>query len=480
MKPLKIILVTEDAGTQHLGIMHLVSVLKNNNFNNVEVVQAIPELLLSKINDNERTIIGYSTFTVLFQYYFELNKYLKKHKEFFAVFGGSHPTFYPDIINLEGIDGICIGEGEFALLDFVRAYEKGGDITNIKNWHVKLDNKIYKNPVRPLVKNMDELPYPDRSYYSNSRPTFMSSRGCPYKCSYCFNSAFNKIYDNKNIIRRRTVPNLISEIKQVIKSNNTDFIKFEDDIFIMSKPWLREFSKMYKEQINIPFICYVRANLVDEEVIKLLKHAGCHSVAMGIEAGNEKVRKEILFRDITNETMISACHQFRAVGIKVRTYNIVGIGGTTLSNDFETLQLNRQCKPHHASCFLMVPYPGTVINDRAKKQGQFDDDFSESLKVNRKLQIDINDKKYKRKVQNFHKLFPLAVEFSIINLLLKILICIPNNRFFDRSYDIWNRYCYNFRILPSSLRSFKRYRRLFRVSFNNSEKYLKQLKKESA
>ena len=128
----------------------------------------------------------------------------------------------------------------------------------------------------------------------------MISRGCPYKCTYCFNHSYNKLYKgNGPLMSRLSVDRLIAELKELKESYPTQFIKFYDDIFVLKDDeWLDEFAEKFPKEIGLPFHCLMRANLLTESILKKLKQSGMASISMSIESGNAHIRDDILKRNM--------------------------------------------------------------------------------------------------------------------------------------------------------------------------------------
>jgi radical SAM superfamily enzyme YgiQ (UPF0313 family) len=248
-------------------------------------------------------ILAYSAHTGFHVAMVELNRKLKKRYNFYSIFGGPHATYSPEIIEEDGIDAVCRGEGFEALPEFVNKLEKGEDITKVQNFWVKVDKKIYQNSHRPLIKNLDDLPFLDRSLYNKYKEyrwtktaSIMTSIGCPYKCTYCFNHLNHKMrLKGDRIVRQRSVDNVIEEIKQVRKRYpNIEYITFRDDIFIQNTKWAKEFAEKYPREVGLPFHALMRPELITEEIGDYLKKAGVHYVGTAVESGNDYLRNVIL------------------------------------------------------------------------------------------------------------------------------------------------------------------------------------------
>ena len=450
-------LLVEFSNYEPLGILYLSSSLKKYghttyfaNSTWVEVLKAIKEF--------KPHIVAYSVTTGMHKELLELNRRLKKVSPFFALFGGPHTTFFPETIEEEGVDGICIGEGEGAIVDLANRMEKKEGISSIENLWIKQDGEIFRNPVRRLVEDLDSIPFPDRELiydrFKDSRDSkikfFISNRGCPFKCTYCFNHYLHGIYRGKGkIVRIRSVDNLIKEIAQIKQKYALGFLKFVNDIFFFHDEWIREFAEKYPKEIGLPFYAIVRANMITPERVRYLKKAGCHSVAMGVESGNEEIRKELLKRKMSSEQIIEACKMIRSGGIRIFTQNMIGLPTESLENAFETLELNKKCKPDYAWVSLYSPYPNTILGEKAKDMGLFDGDVdSFSFTYHLGSPMNIPDKK---EIENLQKLFALAVEFPWITRPVKFFIRLPITSLTDMVRKIWKGYAFKFRIFPVKL-----------------------------
>jgi len=361
------------------------------------------------------------------------------------------------MIEEEGVDGVCIGEGEHAMLDLVTHLAEGKPVTGIQNWWVKDNGTIHRNPLRPLIESLDELPVPDHDVFLDAmigpplQAIVITSRGCPHKCTYCFNHIYHELYRGKGpLVRRRSVGHVMRELRR-IKATNCRFIRFNDDMFILSRDWIEEFSEAYREQIGLPFSCLVRANCVTQETVSLLKRAGCYRIMMGVEAGNDHVRREILKRDMSDETILEAARIVRQAGLRLVTANLAAIPGGSLEADWETVRLNARCRPNFASVSLLQPYPRTKIYQYAEENGLVDAQqltaigasFGFGFTSPLKLQPE-----EKARMENLQKFFFIAVRFPWLVPLVRRLIRLPPNRLFVIIYLLSVNYGMHFVEVP--------------------------------
>jgi anaerobic magnesium-protoporphyrin IX monomethyl ester cyclase len=433
-----------------LGIMYVASVLKTHG-HDVKLFATSRKKWLSQLRDYQPKVVAYSVISGSHNEYLRINNLIKNNLNAFSVFGGPHTTFFPETINHENVDAICIGEGEQAMLDLVTGLESGSDISKIENLWVKDNGFVHRNPVRALNENLDKLPFPDRELIygldrylrENKVKRFISNRGCPFNCTYCFNRAYKEIYKGNKIIRWRSVENLIDEIDEVKRKYPLGLVRFIDDIFILPPVgWLEDFRDLYRRKIRLPFVCNLQVKTVTEEKVRLIKEAGCSAVYMAIEAGNDLMRNKLLERRMTKQDIIKSFDLVHKYGIPVGAENILGLPGGSLETDMETVELNIKCKVDNPISTIFQPYPKTKLGEYALERGYFNGDFSlldESYF--RTSQLKFISRSEKRKIENLHKFFGLAVNFPSFLPLIKILIKLPPNRIFGLIHRIWDSYC---------------------------------------
>lgn len=269
--------------------------------------------LLTEINPD---IIGISLRSSFYRLFIELSKEIKKRTPSLLVAGGMHPTISPEEC-ITHADIVCIGEGGEAFAELCKKFASKEGLQQIKNLWIKINGEIIKNDIRPLI-TLDKVPFIDygseNKYYIDAEPLdmsiydIMSTRGCPFSCTYCSTNTLRSIFHGKGpYIRRRSVDDVIEELKNAKNTfKEIKQIRFQDDVFTFDKNWLKEFSIKYKHHINIPFMCYIHSSMIDEEILQMLTDCGCVAVAMGIQSGSERIRKKIFNRNVTNDEILKA------------------------------------------------------------------------------------------------------------------------------------------------------------------------------
>jgi radical SAM superfamily enzyme YgiQ (UPF0313 family) len=452
-----ILFLVNDYLTQPLGVAYLSGVLQQaGHRTEVAALRDVPrqKLLLQEFTPH---ILCLSLVTGQHSFFLRTAQQIKhNYPHLLILAGGPHPTFYPEFIYEEGIDALCRGEGELSLPSMVDVLAAKGRLPeHLPNWWIKLPSKsVVRNDVGPLIENLDILPYPDRDVFDRAqrgvrRRTIyvMTSRGCPYRCSYCFNHAYNKLYHGKDqVYRQRSVTNLVGELTLLKQKYPLQIIVFQDDTFNLNRAWLKEFANRYPQEIGIPFHCHLRADLLDDAITEMLKHAGCFSVKLGLESAREHIRNGILNRAMSLEEFENACRLLHKHGIRFATENILAIPGSSLDDDCFTYEINCQVKPHHSFATLMQAYPRTDIATYAIKHGfvnsqphVFPHTFYHDSSIN------LEDKERRGRLR---ALFALGVSFGLPVSVVRRLTAYHLRMLYECIDKVWKGYCLRFRIYP--------------------------------
>ncbi|MBK8944284.1 MAG: B12-binding domain-containing radical SAM protein [Ignavibacteriae bacterium] len=408
------------------GLGYISAVLKNNGFN----VKYFPiwdfndlEKFFNNIVDDNPAIIGFSATSSQFPYLKEIAKKIKTFSNSFLICGGAHTTLQPEsITQIPELDAISIGEGEYAMLDLANTIQNKTDFTQIKNLWVRYKNEIIKNPVRPLIENLNSLPFPDKESLdyqkildiSNGNNRFIFSRGCTFKCSYCSNEALSSVYPNKNKYYRFMDPELaIEQIKIDQAKFNFNKITFDDDTISLNKKWFFTFFEMYKKNFSYPFRCNLRIETVNEDIIKLLKEAGAKNIGIGLEHGNEEFRRKVLNRKMTNEQIKNVFNLVNKYKISHDDFIMVGFPEENRKLFFDTVKLAREVgakgKPS-----IFQPYPSTDLANVCETNNWLPD--KEIYKERYEAVIDFPEFK-KEDIQLSSEIFQFLVKYKFLPLL---------------------------------------------------------------
>lgn len=373
-------------GWYHEGIAQLSSILESKGWEVSLVHLTTPvtkEEFIKELEQKDPSIIGFSIRTGVKEYGKDLVNWANE-VDAFKLVGSYHASLWPEeVISWEGVDAICIGEGEKPMMQFIETIENGKDINKIGSFWIKQKNgEIIKNEVQPLLNDLNTLPLPKFEIFDFNKlaPSQIKSavvvltRGCPYQCAYCWNNFARNLYPNKNeYIRARSPENCIKYIKKLFSVYpDVKFFRFQDDLWPFHNDWFEKFSKLYIEEIHTPFECHLRANLLTEEIIKQLKSMQCAGVYLGVESGNDNIRNNILKRFMSDKVLITAFLTSKKYGIKTHAYNIVGMPHETMKTVLDTVKLNGRLQPTDMFFPVFFPYAGTDLYKIAVESGYYD------------------------------------------------------------------------------------------------------------
>ena len=277
---MKILFIYPNLGqplTIHHGIASLSGKLKNDGHDTgLLIIHEKPySHYRNEIKDFDPDIVCFSIVSNYWEISCKLAAAIKKdfNKKIFA--GGMHCSLFPDSFTVEtAFDGICRGEGDEALSELVVKLENNEQYHHVRNFWFKQNGQILKNEIRPLIQDLDVLPFPDYQIFringDDRTHRFIFSRGCPYNCSYCSNKAYKDVIKGKGrTIRFRSVGKAMDEIEDSMHDRNIQTLIFDDDCFNKDKGWFQDFTREYKNR-NLPkFRCNTRPELCSENDIRL-------------------------------------------------------------------------------------------------------------------------------------------------------------------------------------------------------------------
>lgn len=481
---MKILYVTQDVDfCNPLGLMQIAGISKHRGDQNYLAVLS-KENLLDKISEVKPDIVAYGGCTGEHKFYVEANKKLKSSnfKDIFTIMGGPHATFFPEVLDEAELDAIYIGEGDLGYPEFLEQFDKGGDLSNLENIVVR-EGKL--KGLKPLVQELDSLPFPDRElFYKNSQlrgeqppvMNFMATRGCPHKCTYCFNHAFKKMYPHQKYIRRRSNDNLIEEILNAKSKINFKFVRFVDDVFVLKEDnAFKEFCKKYPKKIGLPFYSIMRFDAITPSIAESLKEAGCKVAFMSIESTNLRIRKDVLKRDMANEQIIQGNRYCRERGITVIAYTMLGLPTSTLEDDINAVDFSIKANVAVPEFPVYQPLPKTELFEICKAKDFFDEKEISSYGFTKRSILNCFTDKEKNAQINISTLGPLAVKHPYLrNLIMNHLIYFKYNSLFKKIYALDKFVTYHskvYRMNYSMKERFKIFKKAFKMEkIRRSEK----------
>jgi anaerobic magnesium-protoporphyrin IX monomethyl ester cyclase len=424
---------------EYLGVMYLSASLKEaGHSSEAFILERSEDDLARQVLDFHPDLVAFSCTTGVHHWAEDFAEKIKRRRRVLTVFGGPHPTFFPNMIEHPPVDVVCRGEGEQAIVEMANRVDAGEPVHDILNCSFKLNGKFISNELRPLIADLDSIPNPDRmiyrskySYLRKTQAAFMAGRGCPHRCTFCFNHSLQHMYRGLgSFVRFRNPEKVVDEIVRVAGQSNVKTVYLQDDTLFLNKRWLAQFAGLYGKRVRLPMLCLVRADQVSEESIAALRRAGLKNVFFGIECGDEAIRNGLLKKGITDEDVYRTARLLRKYSIRFRTYNMVGLPNETMEQALRTVRLNAEIRTDFPWCSIFRPFPGTELGRFVEQQGlltrppeeaQQPSFFKDSM-----VRSDNSEK-----LANLQKLFYYGVKFPWLIPLIKRLVRLPSNRLFD-------------------------------------------------
>lgn len=380
---MKICFVQEKA-MAYFGVMSIAGYLKKTAHKVSVVIDSLETDTVSELKRSAPDIIGISVLSSEHEWLIEICKKIKSSlPETPIIIGGVHAIMYPEILSETEADYLCNCEGETVLENLLSVLSENNDAESI----YAIPGLVYRKGGgapgelvhNPMPKLLSIIEWEDESFmYYDRYPIlakdgmkqFMSMRGCPHNCHFCYNSLIKSRFKGQGKYFRRKQPELfVNEIKWVVDRYGAKFVSILDDLFTFDKNWLAEFTDLYKKKVGIQYLCQVRADRVDEEIVAMLKDSGCFTACIGLETGNEEIRKNVLNKHISNEQLFYAAGLLKKYNINLKTGNMFGIPGETVEQAFETIDLNVKIGTKFFGSAMLLPFPGTGVEKIALEIG---------------------------------------------------------------------------------------------------------------
>lgn len=413
------------------------------------------------VSEVEPGFIGVGLMSVEYFRARELTQYLKQNfASIPVIWGGVHPTIAPETC-LDDADYVCVGEGERTILDFANAIERNEDVRGINNLCYRENGEIRRNPLYPYIEDLDEVPSYDHiatngflqvgnghivsltpevfrrhARYNGVFYSVMSTRGCPFSCTYCCNNFFARLYETKRL-RRRSVAHVIAELEKAVRDNPwLEYINFQDDCFLArGEASLAEFCALYKERVGKPFVVRSIPTYITREKTKALKDAGLAWINLGLQSGSDRVVEEVYKRKSKQADFLEAAHI-------IREFEVAAFYDVILDNPFEYEEdhletvktLIKAPKPFYTQFFSLSLYLGTELYERAREEcpEQMEDSRRKQILVYNRSVINnlvrlatFLDEKWMNRIVDLYRQDPaglwLKINLSVANLLSFIL-----------------------------------------------------------
>ncbi len=374
------------------GLCYLAAVTRQQGFTTSIVDAQALNLDLQEtvqvVLDNSPDYVGITITTQLISSAVVVARELKRLKpEIKIIVGGAHVTALPEstIRDNECFDFAVFGEGERTLSQLLEALEEGRDLEPVAGLVMrKSSGDVFASGPRPVIKNLDELPYPAfdllpslRKYYRVSTQSvnrlpalsLITSRGCPGKCTFCDTTVHGHV-------PRAHSARYVAELMTILsKDYGAKSIFFDDDNFLIYKPRLRELIGILEErELDLTWSCMGRVDMVDLETLKIARSGGCWQVMYGIETGSQEIL-DFYRKNIRLEQVDRALKMTKQAGLKTKGFFMFGNPRETTDTLRNTIDFIQRLPLDDVSISFFTPFPGSEIYDEVDRYGEFDKDW---------------------------------------------------------------------------------------------------------
>lgn len=329
--------------------------------------------VVRRVQDAAPSILGLSLATRQWLRAREVVGALRRAIDVPVIAGGLHPSFAPEaVLAAPGFDYVCLGEGEEAMGDLLRALEAGrpprAGIANI--WAKGGARPALRPPLSPL----DAIPFAARDLLDEQHGVLRmtTQRGCPFPCTHCAARLYDELYRGA-YGRRRSPENVVAELTALQRRGQVSYVIFLDDTFTLHHPWVRAYSRLHGERVGVSFSIHARAETVSPRLLEVLAAAGCKHVVYGVESGSERIRRDVLRRPVNDQRLVEVFRWTRQLGIIVTANYMLGIPGETRADVEATLALHDRLAPDDFGYFVYYPYPGTRLFELCQERGYLPD-----------------------------------------------------------------------------------------------------------
>lgn len=374
-------------GINH-GIASLSGVLKAHGHETdlvhvCEQLWPIPsvEQVKARVREFRPELIAHSVMSQQYAWSVETAEALRAEFGIPQVVGGVHVTMVPEEVVREAhFEFVCLGEGEYALLELVRRLEAGEDTTSVPNVRIPArfspNGSDVANPVAPFP-DLESLPRKDYELFDLDHITrvkkgwmgMLTSRGCPYKCTYCFNKEIVDRYIEdggakrpKEYLRHYPPSRVIRELKELKETHpHISTVIFDDDLFTLNRQYVAEFAEAYKNSgLDLPYVVNAHVQQFTEDTARQLKESGCMIVKYGLESGSERIRREILWRFMSNDAIERAFAAAHKHDLHTSAFVMFGLPTESREEIMETVRLCARIKMGRFRWAIFFPFPGTA------------------------------------------------------------------------------------------------------------------------
>ena len=338
-------------------------------------------------------IVGISVLSVKVAGAFKIARMCKEiNTDLVVIVGADHPTVFPSVtLENHDIDIVVRGEGERTIAELVQVLEKDNGhqgIERVAGISYRPNGRVVHNPDRPLISNLDTIPLPRleslvqlKTYRPVDFGAIMSSRGCPYRCTFC---GVHNVWSRK--VRFRSIPNVMNEIIFLKERYGTDYFSFRDASFTLKKERIMLLcDELIRRNLNIRWECLTRIDLMDEPLLQKMKKAGCFTIRIGIESGDSTILNT-LGKQIDLNKVKKVAGLLNRMGFYWSTYFMFGTPLETRQSIQRTLNFIKEIDPPFVTLSRFAPIPGSKMYSELEKDSLVGPHIDWSLENNQRIE----------------------------------------------------------------------------------------------
>tara|TARA_B100000686_G_scaffold354960_1_gene468519 strand:+ start:6809 stop:8278 length:1470 start_codon:yes stop_codon:yes gene_type:complete len=365
-----------------LGVLALATAVRNTGKHEVSALDCQPrQLTYEKLEmffiENQFDVVGITAMTfTLIDVMLAAEIVKKTQPDCKVVLGGAHVHIYPEeTIQLKNIDFLVQGEGEIAVIEFLESLEGKRQFCDVSGLVYLEHGKFFNNDIAPKIENLDSIAYPDRTFLpvdhygsllarGSKITTAFTSRGCPYRCTFCDRPMSPTISG----FRWRSAKNVVDEMEECVGLGIREILIY-DDTFSVRKDRVYEMcDEILSRGIDVTWDIRAHVNTLDGGLLRAMKRAGCDRIHYGVESGNDRMLK-VIKKNMNVRKVREIFKETRKAGIEALAYFIIGQQTETLSDIQDSIDLAKDIQPDYCHFTIFCPYPATEIYETGLSRG---------------------------------------------------------------------------------------------------------------
>jgi len=346
-------------------------------------------LILEKIEMQQPDVLAFSPLSGMYQWAVEIARQAKAScPGIKTIFGGIHASAVPErVIAHPAVDYVCVGEGDEAFPEILEHIRQAGTYPIFNTLYKTGRGTVIRGPQRGFIRDLDALPIPDKILWEedvSQNDLYITSamRGCPNRCAYCFNSFYPDLVGHSGVpyLRRRSPQHLLHELRFYYKRYRFRLVEFFDDVFTLDSIWLREFTRLYRREIGVPYQIFTHVQAVDDDRARMLAESGCVAAQIGVQSLDDEYKRRVLNRRETRDQVGRTIDVLTRFGVKAKMDHMFGLPGEPVAAQDQALTFYARHTPYRIQTYWTNYFPGTRLLEDAVSQGRLSCEEADHLR----------------------------------------------------------------------------------------------------